>query len=103
MSDPVERARDFQTRAEECLRVADIAWSDEVRDRYRALAEAYRALAETELANHPPPHDKSEQPLSDATGKSSRGPPARSPVTSGASEIGMPLSQDKATKEARAS
>jgi len=74
----MERARQFQNRAEECLRVAELAWSDEVRDRYRAKAGAYTALAETELvlangfeqelkhprpANHPPPHDKAEPPL----------------------------------------
>jgi hypothetical protein len=101
MPDPVERARHFRNRAEECLRVADLAWSRELRDRYRAMAGAYTALAETELvwvkyppsAKHPPPHDKPEPPLSDATVKSSSGPPATSSVTPGASEIGMPLSQ----------
>ena len=44
-------------------------WSHELRDRYRAMAGAYTALAETELVlvkyaltNHPPAHDKAEQP-----------------------------------------
>jgi hypothetical protein len=95
MPDPVERARHFRNRAEECLRVADLAWSHELRDRYRAMAGAFTALADAELppsANHPPPHDKAEQPLSDATDKSSSGQPVTSSVT-GASEIGLPLSQ----------
>jgi hypothetical protein len=96
MPDPVERARRFRNRAEECLRVADLAWSDESRDRYRAMAVVYNALADAELspsANRSPPDDKAEQPLFDAMDKSSSGPPATSSVTSGASEIGMPLSQ----------
>jgi hypothetical protein len=81
MTDPVERARHFRIRVEECLRVADLAWSDELRDRYRAKAGAYEALADAELspsASHLPPHDKAEQPLSDAMDKSSGGPPATS-------------------------
>ena len=49
MPDPVERARHFRNRAEECLRVADLVWSHELRERYRAIAGAYTALAETEL------------------------------------------------------
>jgi hypothetical protein len=96
MPDPVGRARDFRNRAEECLRVADLAWSHELRDRYRAMAGAYTALADAELsrsANHLPPHSKAEQPLSDAMDKSSSGPPVTSPVTSAASEIGIPVSQ----------
>ena len=78
MPDPVERARHFRNRAEECLRVADLVWSDESRDRYRAMARVYNALADAELspsANHPPPDDKAEQPLSDAIDKSSSGAP----------------------------
>jgi hypothetical protein len=78
MPDPVERARRFRNRAEECLRVADLAWSDESRDRYRAMARVYNALADAELsplANHPPQDDKAEQPLSDAIDKSSSGAP----------------------------
>ena len=69
MPDAVERARLFRNRAEECLRVADLAWSHELRDRYRAMAGVYRARADAELspsANHPPPHDKAEQPLFDS-------------------------------------
>jgi hypothetical protein len=96
MPDPVEQARRFRNRAEECLRVADLAWSDESRDRYRAMAGVYNALADAELspsANRSPPDDKAEQPLFDAMDKLSSGPPATSSVTSGASEIGMPLSQ----------
>ena len=49
MLDPVERARHYRNRAEECLRLADIVWSHEVGDRYRAIAEHYAALAEAEL------------------------------------------------------
>jgi hypothetical protein len=51
MPDPVGRARHFRNRAEECLRLADLVWSHEVRDRYRAIAGAYAALAEAELAS----------------------------------------------------
>ena len=51
MPDPVKRARHFRNRAEECLRLADIVWSDEVRDRYRAIAGHYAALAEAELVS----------------------------------------------------
>jgi hypothetical protein len=101
MPDPVDRAQHFRNRAEECLRVADLAWSHELRDRYRAMAGAYTALADTELvvvkyplsASHYPPHDKAEQPLSDAIDRSSREPPATSSATPGDSEMGMPLSQ----------
>jgi hypothetical protein len=79
MPDPVERARHFRNRAEECLRVADLVWSDESRDRYRAMARVYNALADAELspsANHPPPDDKAgHEPLSDANDKSSSGAP----------------------------
>jgi hypothetical protein len=94
MPDPV--ARHFRNRAEECLRLADLVWSDESRDRYRAMAGVYKALADAELsssANHPPPDDKAEQPLCDAMDKARSVPPATSSVTSGVSEMGMPLSQ----------
>jgi hypothetical protein len=102
MPEPVGRAQFFRNRAEECLRVADLAWSDELRDRYRAKAGAYEALADAELspsANHPPPDDKAEQPLSDAVDKSSSVPPATSSVTSGVSEIGMPQSAIKPPRD----
>ena len=49
MPEPVGRAQFFRNRAEECLRVADLAWSDELRDRYRAKAGAYEA---TECDRH---------------------------------------------------
>jgi hypothetical protein len=75
MPNPVERARHFRNRAEECLRLADLVWSHELREGYRAIAEAYKALAETELVfakcppsdDHPGPCDKAEPLLSDAT------------------------------------
>jgi hypothetical protein len=51
MPDPVERGRQLRNRAEECLRLADIVWSDEVRNRYRAIAGHYAALAEAELVS----------------------------------------------------
>jgi hypothetical protein len=79
MPDPVERARHFRNRAEECLRVAELAWSDEVRDRYRAMAGAYEALAQAEPSpstNHPSPDDKAEPLLSDATDSQGAEPPA---------------------------
>ena len=53
MPDPAERALYFQNRAEECLRVAELAWSDEVRDRYRAIAGAYKVHLQLSLAKPP--------------------------------------------------
>jgi hypothetical protein len=53
MPDPVERARHFRNRAEECLRLAELVGTDELRSYYRAIAGHYMAIAEAEtlLAN----------------------------------------------------
>jgi len=48
MPDPVERARHFQNRAEECLRLAEVVESAELRTHYREMAACYAELAKAE-------------------------------------------------------
>ena len=53
MSNPLYRAERYRDLADECRRVAAIASSTEIRDRYLRMAEHYSTLAETEELGAP--------------------------------------------------
>jgi hypothetical protein len=50
MPDPASRAKAYGEKAEECLRLADMATEISIATEYRRLAKSYRELAEFELA-----------------------------------------------------
>jgi hypothetical protein len=50
MPTPRERARHSMSRAEECLRLAELVETDELRNKYREIAGRYTALANAEMA-----------------------------------------------------
>jgi hypothetical protein len=48
MSDPLERAQRYRDRAEECLRLSEIAEAAEIKAQYRRIAQHYLTLAKAE-------------------------------------------------------
>jgi branched-subunit amino acid aminotransferase/4-amino-4-deoxychorismate lyase len=48
MSDPATRAMRYRERAAECLRLAEIAAADDIKEHYRRLADHYDELAAAE-------------------------------------------------------
>lgn len=48
MPDPVERARRYRTKEQECRRLSELAQSPDLKDRYKDLADVYGRLAQAE-------------------------------------------------------